>query len=187
MNLRKINAALHRDIGYLAVALTLVYAISGIAINHIADWNPNYRKIEQVLHIQPLDINLSQEELTESACSQLGLPKPRSSFQPDENTLQLLYGGADARTYGIDLPTGAVIMQETKPRPVLYALNRLHQNAQKKLWTYIADLYAVSLAFLAISGLFILKGRMGITGRGAWMASIGALIPIAYWIWHINQ
>ncbi len=29
--------ALHRDIGYLAVGLTFVYAASGLAVNHIED------------------------------------------------------------------------------------------------------------------------------------------------------
>jgi uncharacterized protein len=34
--------ATHRDIGYVAVGLTLVYAVSGVAVNHIADWDPNF-------------------------------------------------------------------------------------------------------------------------------------------------
>jgi len=37
---RRWNNTLHRDVGYLVVALTLVYGISGLAINHMADWNP---------------------------------------------------------------------------------------------------------------------------------------------------
>ena len=182
MSIRKIIAMLHRDIGYLAVGMTLVYAISGIAINHMGDWNPNYRQVEQVLQIQPLDIDLSQEELTKKASQQLNLPQPRASFQPNENTLQLLYGDTDGRTYNIDLPTGKTIMQGNQPRPVLYFLNMLHRNAPQKMWTYIADLYSVSLMFLAISGLFIIKGKNGITGRGAWLTSIGIIIPILYCI-----
>ena len=187
MNFSKLNVALHRDIGYLAVGLTFVYAISGIAVNHIADWNPNYRKTEQALQIEPLSIHLSQEELTEIACRQLNLPPPRATFQPDENTLQLLYGGHAGRSYGIDLPTGKVLMQESQPRYVLYALNRLHLNAPKKLWTYIADVYSLSLIFLAISGIFIVKGKNSIMGRGAWLTGIGILIPVSYWVWWINR
>lgn len=38
---RRWSIVLHRDVGYLATAMTLAYAISGIAVNHIADWNPN--------------------------------------------------------------------------------------------------------------------------------------------------
>jgi len=190
MNLRKLNAALHRDIGYLAVGLTMVYALSGIAVNHVADWNPNFRQVTQELQIQPLDIGLDQDELVDNAVKQLGLPKPRAAFQPNENTLNLFYGGRgqnSGRTYGIDLPTGKVAVQESQPRAVLYALNRLHFNAPKKLWTFIADLYCVSLAFLAISGLFIIKGRNGIIGRGAWLTGIGVALPVAFWVWWTNS
>jgi len=193
MNIRKLNAALHRDIGYLAVGLTLVYAASGMALNHAADWNPNYRQASRELQIQPLDVGLSQGELEDDAARQLGLDKPKAAFQPNENTLQLFYGGRGGRsgsTYGIDLPTGKVVVHEAQPRPVLYALNRLHSNAPKRLWTFIADLYCVSLAFLAISGLFIIKGKNGIVGRGAWLAGIGVALPIAYWaywVWWMNR
>src|SRR5436190_14832406 len=34
--------ALHRDVGYVAVALVLAYGLSGLAVNHIDDWNPSY-------------------------------------------------------------------------------------------------------------------------------------------------
>jgi hypothetical protein len=40
--------ALHRDLGYLAVGLTFVYALSsGLAVNHIADWDPNFENYER--------------------------------------------------------------------------------------------------------------------------------------------
>ena len=42
MNLYKLNKVLHRDLGYLFVGMIIVYALSGIAINHRKDWNPNY-------------------------------------------------------------------------------------------------------------------------------------------------
>src|SRR4029077_1401611 len=35
--------AIHRDVGYSAVGLTFVYAASGIAVNHVAYWDPNFR------------------------------------------------------------------------------------------------------------------------------------------------
>ena len=40
---RRWNNVLHRDLGYFCVALTVIYAISGVAVNHIHHWNPNYR------------------------------------------------------------------------------------------------------------------------------------------------
>ena len=41
-NIRKWSRILHRDIGFFFIGTTLIYAISGIALNHMADWNPNY-------------------------------------------------------------------------------------------------------------------------------------------------
>jgi hypothetical protein len=37
---------LHRDFGFFAVGLTIIYATSGIAVNHIGDWNPSYSDYE---------------------------------------------------------------------------------------------------------------------------------------------
>ncbi|MDO9276076.1 MAG: hypothetical protein Q7T92_11075, partial [Lutibacter sp.] len=41
-NLRKWSRILHRDFGFFFIGTTLIYAISGIALNHLGDWNPNY-------------------------------------------------------------------------------------------------------------------------------------------------
>ena len=40
--LRKWSRILHRDIGYFFIGTTLIYGLSGIALNHMSDWNPNY-------------------------------------------------------------------------------------------------------------------------------------------------
>ena len=42
INWRRWNRVLHRDLGYFFFGITLIYSISGIALNHIADWNPSY-------------------------------------------------------------------------------------------------------------------------------------------------
>jgi hypothetical protein len=47
MNWRRWNNIIHRDLGYLCFGLTIIYVISGVAVNHIHDWNPTY-KIEKV-------------------------------------------------------------------------------------------------------------------------------------------
>ena len=178
---RRWNAATHRDVGYVTVALTLAYAISGLAVNHIASWNPNYSKVKEVRQIQPLSRTGSTEVLVRAAQAQL---KPegkfKSAFQPDDDTLQLYY---DRTTYAVDLPTGKVLVEAVRPRPVLYAMNQLHLNAPKRLWTLIADLYAVALIVLAGTGLFIIKGPKGFFGRGLWLTGAGAAVPILYWLW----
>lgn len=182
MKWRKWNNILHRDIGYIVVALTVVYGVSGIAVNHVADWNPNYAVEREGREIGPLE-GSTREELVSEARTRLGLDaEPRSVFRPDPETLQLFY---ERTTYAIDVPTGKVIVEAVRPRRVLFEFNQLHLNAPKKAWTWIADAYAVSLIIVAITGMFVLKGRNGITGRGAWLVGVGVLIPVGYWLLHL--
>ena len=43
MKMRKMLRVLHRDIGYFITGITLIYAFSGIILNHVNDFNPDYR------------------------------------------------------------------------------------------------------------------------------------------------
>ena len=174
-NWRKLNNALHRDVGYLIVGLTIVYGVSGLAVNHRADWNPSYRMAKRALQIEPIQAT-ERDEMVRQARAALGVGEPRNVFRPDPDTLQLFF---DRESFSIDLPTGAVIVDGIRPRPVLYEMNQLHLNTPKGAWTWIADLYAAALLFVAATGLFVLKGKTGITGRGAWLTAIGTAIPIA--------
>lgn len=179
---RKWNTILHRDIGYLVVGLTLVYGVSGIAVNHTADWNPSYRIEKRTTQIEPI-VEEQREAIVRAALDRLGLTEdPQNTFRPDPGTLQLFF---EREMYAIDLPTGKVVVEAVQPRRVLFEFNQLHLNAPKRAWTYIADVYAVGLIVVAITGLFVLKGRTGILGRGAWMTAIGVLVPVVYWLYHI--
>jgi uncharacterized protein len=184
MNWRRWNNILHRDVGYLLVGMTLVYSISGIAVNHRADWNPNYRQEKQLLSIDPISKTTSSEILAD-ALAKLGVDKSavRNSFRPDEETLQIFLEG---KTFSIDLPTGTVLVEEVHRRPVLFELNQLHLNAPKGIWTFISDFFALSLILIAITGMFVLKGSNGILGRGIWFVAAGILVPVAYWVYFLN-
>jgi hypothetical protein len=183
-NWRRWNTVLHRDVGYIITGLTLVYGISGIAINHVHHWNPNYQFTREVLTIEPIR-STTREGIIEEALQKLNLTDSLSSaFRPDPETIQLFFPNT---SYTIDQPTGNVLREVTHPRRVLFEMNQLHLNTPKRIWTYIADLYALSLIFVAVTGLFVLKGRLGITGRGAWLTLIGAAIPIAYWIYYLSS
>ncbi len=181
---RKWNNILHRDIGYTIVALTLIYGVSGLAVNHVADWNPNYRIEKHVVTIEPI-LAGNQDAMIAEARARLQLTdEPVNSFRPDPETLQLFY---DKKTYSIDLPTGNVLVEETRPRRVLYEMNQLHVNAPKKLWTLIADLFALALITMAITGMFMLKGPTGLAGRGKWFVTAGVLVPVLYWVYFVSS
>ncbi|MDP1677745.1 MAG: PepSY-associated TM helix domain-containing protein [Bacteroidota bacterium] len=178
---RKWNKTLHRDIGYLSVAMVIIYGVSGIAVNHIGDWNPNYKLSKRIVQINPI-VSQDRDEIIGQTVSSLSIMEsPENYFRPDSNTAQLFYPG---KTYSVDLPTGNVLIESTPSRPVLFEMNQLHLNAVKGVWTYIADIFALGLIFMGISGMFILKGSTGIMGRGKWFVVIGTIIPLFYWIWY---
>ncbi len=46
--------AVHRDLGYFMTALVCIYSISGLAVNHIEDFNPNYAMDNREIDLGPL-------------------------------------------------------------------------------------------------------------------------------------
>jgi len=87
-------------------------------------------------------------------------------------------------TIDVNLASGEVVQEIVKTRLLVYEMNFLHLNHPKKVWTYNADLYAISLAVLAITGLFVLKGKQGITVRGAWLTLAGIVLPLVFlWLY----
>lgn len=170
---------LHRDIGYLTAGLTVIYAISGIAVNHTADWNPNYIVEKSITKIDPIpDSVLTSRALVFDILSKLGEKgKLKNSFAPKPNTLNIFVEG---NTISVNLKTGEVSQEKIKSRTIIRESNFLHLNSPKKIWTFVADIFAVALGFLAISGLFMIKGKNGIKGRGFWLSMIGMLLPIIF-------
>lgn len=170
--------AVHRDIGYLAVGLTVVYAVSGIAINHLGEWDPNFKS---VVDKYQFDLPLPDDdiELTAKVVDKLGLSEDdvRAAFFDSEVLFEVTLQESLAV---LDTSTGIMKVASKEPRFMLRVINWLHYNRGKSAWTYIADGYAVLLLYLAFSGAFLLKGRKGLIGRGGILILMGAAIPIAY-------
>lgn len=174
---RPVLRALHRDVGYLAVGLTFVYALSGLAVNHIADWDPNFKQVNDQ-HQLAAPLPRDEEVLLLQLSQRLGLSeRPTDVYWMDEQNVELTF--AD-RTLHVGIETGTVFEQGQQSRFLLRAANWLHLNRGKRAWTYVADGYAVFLLFLATSGLFMLPGRKGLVGRGAVLTLFGAAVPIVY-------
>src|SRR5690348_18015606 len=71
--------AIHRDAGYFGVGLTLVYALSGLAVNHIADWDPSFRQIERA-HQLPAPLPSEADAAGKRVLSQLKIAEPPSEI-----------------------------------------------------------------------------------------------------------
>lgn len=178
MNFSKLNRITHRDIGYLITGLTIIYALSGIALNHKHDWNPNYIVDSYTFKT---DVDLSREtfddETAESILKSLpGEPVFKTSHFPSGNKLTIFIDGGFIQ---INSLTGEGTMERISKRPLFFQINFLHYNPGK-WWKYFSDIFCVSLIVVTITGLFIIKGRNGITRRGAILTIIGILLPLLF-------
>jgi len=183
MQWRRWNNILHRDVGYVCAGLTIVYVVSGVAVNHVHSWNPTYQIEQRTAPLAPLaPSDLAGSEGVRRLLAQLDLPPVyRTTFRPDSASLRVF---VEDGTVDVDLATGQATVELVRERPVLGAFNFLHLNHPKKLWTWVADIYAVALGLLAITGLFVLKGKKGITGRGAWLTAAGVVVPVLFlWLY----
>jgi hypothetical protein len=167
----------HRDFGYLAVGFTLIYAVSGIAINHIADWDPNFKATEKTVVIAPISVEVPDDEAVKRVTAAAGTGTPDDVFRAGDEIRLSYSNGTQVTAIG---DTGQVTVQARSSRFFLRVANWLHYNRGKKAWTYMADLYAIMLLYLAISGIFMIKGRLGLRWRGAVLISLGLGVPLTY-------
>ncbi len=163
----------HRDLGFLMVGVCLVYAISGILLNHMGEKDPAFKTEEKSLQLEP---GLSREELTVYWNDRKDLPAVQRILPVDEDHSRLMLEGG----IGIyDRQTGRADYEKHTKREFIYWINRLHYNKVKG-WNIMADFFAASLIFFAVSGLLIVKGKNSISGRGKWFLLLGLLIPVIY-------
>jgi hypothetical protein len=170
--------ALHRDFGYIAVGLTLIYALSGLAVNHLADWDPNFENYEREYAVEaplPTDDDEEAARIVQEHAGVTG--EPVDVYRVTDDLLEVTF---DDRTLHVTLSSGRVFEEGQEPRFFLRAANWLHLNRGKKAWTWFADGYAVVLVFLATSGMFMIPGRKGLIGRGAVLVGLGIAIPLVY-------
>jgi hypothetical protein len=164
---------IHRDLGFLVVGISLVYGISGILLNHMNGKDPAFRTEEGSLHLSP---GLTREKLEETWNVRENLPALKKILRIDEAHFRLMLDGGVGVYNSVD---GRLDYEKHRKKAFIYWIDRLHYN-KVNYWSPVADFFAASLIFLALSGLFISKGKHGIAGSGKWYLLAGLLVPIVY-------
>jgi len=178
MNINRFNRVTHRDIGYLIAGMTIIYALSGIALNHKNDWNPNYIIENRSF---TTDIPVSRERFDDAAAGEIlkkipGNPEYKTFYYPSGNILTIFVNDGSVR---INTGTGEGTIERISKRPLFFQINFLHYNPGR-WWKYFSDIFCASLIFVTVTGLFLVKGKNGITRRGAVLTAIGVIVPLLF-------
>ncbi|WP_297719705.1 PepSY-associated TM helix domain-containing protein [uncultured Porphyromonas sp.] len=173
---------LHRHCSFLFAGVVLIYALSGILMNHRDQINPSYTAkriiLQQALPDTPrAKGTVTQEELT-ALLSSIGEEKNYTKhYYPDDGSLKVFLKGGS--TLEVDLSNGTATYDRLRKRPILSDFVRLHYNPGR-WWTYFSDLFAVALILITLSGLLLVKGKRGLKGIGGVELIIGIVIPLLF-------
>lgn len=177
MRLRRIIVPVHRDLGYFFAALTVVYAVSGVAVNHVEHFNPSYSVDTRLSPVGPVPAG-APADVAATVLQRMGIDAEPTAVVPTApGTVKIFLEG---RTLTVTPADGVVRDERIARRPVLFEANYLHLNRGKGVWTWFADVYAAGLAVLAVTGIFIVPGRKGLGGRGRWLLLAGAAVPVLF-------
>lgn len=178
-NIRKWSRILHRDIGFFFIGTTLIYGISGIALNHMSDWNPNYSVENKQFSTS---INLEKSASLKNNILQLlddidDRDNYKKHYFPSQNKLKIFLRGGSSII--VNIKSGNGNAEFLKRRPLFYEVNYLHYNPNR-FWTWFSDIFAGALILFAITSLFMNKGKNGLKGWGGIYTILGFLIPLAF-------
>ena len=177
--LRKWSRILHRDIGFFFIGATIIYGLSGIALNHMHDWNPNYvvDLDEFVTDIKLDKANISDEKVLLLLDEIDNRKNYKKYYFPNDDYLKIFLKGGS--TVIVDTDTGEGEKETLKKRAVFYQVNYLHYNPDV-WWMWFSDIFAGALIFLAITSLFMVRGKKGAWGRGGIYTALGIIIPLIF-------
>jgi hypothetical protein len=175
INFRRLNIVLHRDIGYFLSGLIIIYCISGLALNHVDEWNPDFVIVRQEI---PIPQKLTRKEVNDKHILEFNALVKESDHKlydfPTNSQIKIYYDNA---TFQIDLDDQRGFYERLTRRPVLFESNILHRNNIKG-WKWAADVFAFLLIIINVTGLFILRKKNGLLGRGKWFVLAGMLPPV---------
>ena len=173
---------IHRHLSLFFAGIVIIYALSGILMNHRDELNPTYsaRRIElpRALTETPRAEGAVTTAEIERLLDEIGEKGHYTKhYYPDERTMKVFLKGGS--TLEVDLQTGTGVYDRLRKRPLLGDFVRLHYNPGR-WWTYFSDLFAIALVVITLSGLLLARGKRGLRGVGGLELVLGILIPLLF-------
>lgn len=158
-DLQNVMRVLHRDLGYLTIGLTLVYALSGILLIYR---NTDFLKVEKTQQVQ-LHPELRADELNQHVRIR--------NFKVDREDGEFIY----FKEGYYNISTGkAQITRKVYPTPINKLVD-LHKVTGDSKMSIVALIYGIIFTFFAISAMFMFKFGSKKNKRG-WLLMLGSTV-----------
>ena len=178
--IRRWCRVIHRDLSFFFAGIILIYAISGIVMNHKDSIDPHFTVTQKEYKIDKdiSDRSKVNEETILGLLEPLGETKNFTKYYyPKPNLIKVFLKGGSSLV--INTQSGEAAYESVKRRPLISPMVQLHFNPGK-WWTWFADTFAVCLIVITLSGLVMNGGPKGLWGRGGIEMIIGILIPFLF-------
>lgn len=178
---RRACRLLHRDLSFLFAGMVIIYALSGIFMNHRGSINPNVTISRENIVIDKSMLK-SKDLMTHDDVKAMLVPLDEEQnltqfYFPDTSTMKVFLKGGSSIV--VDIHSGKAVYEKVRERFIISDMVKLHFNPGR-WWTWFADAFAVCLIVITLTGLCMIKGRTGLMGRGGIELVIGIAIPIIF-------
>jgi uncharacterized protein len=178
MKFRKLLRILHRDLGYFIVGMTIIYALSGIFLNHRHDFNPDYKIYSDEFKVEAGTAEQYDASRIKSLLAELPYDFTyKKHYISNEGLVRVFIESGEVV---IDPVKREGVYRYLQTRPVIFEMNKLHKATLGTTWKWVSDSMAVILLLVAITGLFLLKGKRGFMRWGWWLMITGFIVPLVF-------
>jgi hypothetical protein len=114
------------------------------------------------------------EDLARALAGRVGETAHRVIDVPTEGQVKIYFDNAFLHLY---LAERRAVYERVARRPLFYEVNVLHRNSLKA-WRWFSDAFSILLILVNLTGLFVLRGKYGLSARGKWLVAAGAAPPV---------
>ncbi len=177
-SVRKWSRSIHRDLSFLFSGVLIVYALSGIVMNHKDSINPNYSVSREVYTVETQMPSLLKKADVLRILKEIGEEDNYTKhYFPEKNVMKVFLKGGSNLV--VDVTSKKAVYEKVTRKPFFSAISRLHYNPGK-WWTWFSDIFAGSLLVIILTGFLMVKGKKGFIGMGGIELAIGIAIPLIF-------
>jgi uncharacterized protein len=167
----------HRDLAYFFLGLIIAFSISGIFLNHRQKWHPRrYTSETKDFTMEPVTKDSINEAFITKFTGVQQIDDIMRRFTVADDNLKISYVNHDV---DVNITTGQGKIVIYKTTPLLGQMTKLHVDTSQ-WWIYYSDIFGVAMLTIAITGMFIERGKNSFQSRGWKLALLGLIFPLIF-------